>query len=208
MSDSQLHGKTFENRIKASSRFPGAATDATGHTAAFDIAARFDTSANLPTSIKTSCNTRIGLADARRFWALIDSFRMLVGLYRQTAHTKAFHTIHEFIIGPAELAMLRGGVTSAEVGALHEGISLEKFDRDDYRAARKWAAEATRTVRSRSLVRLDRKIDSKGQRRFQCSVDIEALVRACPGDRQMVYTKDFGDIALPLRLPSTSREFD
>lgn len=207
MSNSQLHGKTFEYRIRTSSRFPGAAADPTAHTAEFDIAARFDTSANpMPTSVKVTCNKLVGLADARRFWALVDSFRMLVGVYSQIGGYKRVHTIYEFLITPAVLGALRGSVTHAEVVALHDGISLDKFERGDYRAARKWAAEQTRDLRGHSLVTLNRKIDSKDQRRFQCSVGLDTLKTVCPEAQQSVYRTDFGGVALPLEILSSVRE--
>lgn len=189
-------------------------------TAAFDIEGRFDRRLGLPTSVKATGGDAVALADARRFWSISEPFRMLVGCYRQDGLHKVFHTIHEFVLYDAMLDALFGDIGQSEVAAIHEGVSLARFRRDDYEAARKWAHAAVEALASRrGLISLNPKIDSKGQRRLQCSVSLRALTSLAAqyssyfsGELEqtnhVIHQNQLGRIVLPLSLVSSQREFD
>jgi isochorismate synthase EntC len=209
MTRNQLHGKKFEDWIKACGRFPGSADAARSQTAPFDIEARFDREFGLPTSIKATGNRTIGLSDARGFWGIDQTIRMIVGTYRQAADRKTFFAIHEFILTAEALRNLRGHLSVVEVAELHQGISTNQFAAGDYKAARLWAKSQKKSLSHRmGKVVLNPKIDSKSQRRFQCSVSLTALIeQTTPTEAYCCHTERMGEFALPVDLFSTRREF-
>ena len=85
-SDNQMHGKSFENLIKAANGiFTYAAADRKrSPNDRFDIQAEDDCSRQFPTSIKSTQNSVVGLSDARLFWQSFNfvPYRILVGRYQ------------------------------------------------------------------------------------------------------------------------------
>lgn len=216
----QLHGKTFEDQLKAG-LFRGASDQGRSVNAGFDIEASFDRDLGLPTSVKASGGNVVTLADARRFWAIHQPFRMLIGRYRQLPDRKEFYAVEEFLVDEAMLNELRGEVTEDDVAAFHDGVGLAAFPTGQHQAARAWAANRLSQLKPRlGLVGLNRKIDSKGQRRLQASVSFKALHdlvgrhaqfrhsggRLRPTHR--VYSDRIGDIYLPLIVHGGAREFN
>ena len=209
MTRNQLHGKTFEDWIKACGRFPGSADAGRSPTAGFDIEPRFDRKMELPTSIKTTGNNIVGLSDARAFWAIDHDIRMIVGSYKQNPDRKTFATIHEFILSAEILLKLRGDISVAEVEALHQGISMANFPAGGHVGARIWAREQNACLKLRAgQVVLNPKIDSKRQRRVQCSIALIALIDvSIEGESYVCHRERMGDVALPYEQFSTRREF-
>lgn len=209
MTNNQLHGKTFEDQIKGCGLFPGASDQSRSITAGIDIEGRFDREKGLPTSIKTSGSRTITLSDARRFWAINYEFRMLVGIYEQVDGQKHFGVIHEFLLRPASLSELRGSVAAAEVERLHYGIGLAEFCTGEHFEARSWIAQELANLGSnQSRIVLNPKIDSKEQRRLQCSVSLGDLISATqPYGGHVAHTEHIGSLLLPIRLLSSRREF-
>ena len=220
MSRNQIHGKRFEDQIKGCGLFDGSADAGRSVHAIFHIEAKFDRSLHLPTSIKATGGKTVALADARKFWSLEGPFRLLVGSYLQRGAIKEFGEIHEFIIGAAELASLRGSATLREVRAIHEGLGLGPFPAGRHAAAREWARQQIDCLKPRlGAVLLNRKIDGRGQRRLQCSVPLAQLVSLTEATKILILNRppvhgyvlhvDFiGVLALPLRLLSGARERD
>ena len=176
MTRHQGHGTSFEDMIKGSGFFGGSANSRRPMTSAFDIEARFDKTLNLPTSVKVAKGNSITLSDARRFWSISQPFRMLVGSYRQRSSTKVFYTVHEFIVHGTMIHTLRGSIRQEDVAAIHDGIAMRVFGPGCHQNARAWVrAEVNAMSSRRGLVALNPKIDSKGQRRLQCSVLLSNL---------------------------------
>jgi hypothetical protein len=209
MTNNQLHGKTFEDQIKGCGMFAGAADQSRSVTAGIDIEARFDRVMALPTSIKTSGSRTITLSDARRFWAINFDFRMLVGIYEQIDRQKHFGIIHEFFLTPETLSELRGSVMAAEIERLHFGIGLAAFPAGQHIKAREWMAqELAAMAASQSRIVLNPKIDSKEQRRLQCSVSLGELINVTQAyGNHIVHTEHIGSLLLPIRLLSSRRQF-
>ena len=208
MTRNQLHGKKFEDLIKGCGLFPGASDQSRSSTVGMDIEARFDRMRELPTSIKATGSGVVTLSDARRFWAIEYPFRMLVGVYVQEENQKRFSIIHEFILLPADLGALRGNVTGAEVEALHVGIGLSAFPAGRHAEARAWIVTQKRELQERnSKVTLTPKIDSKRQRRMQCSLRLLDLTAVTERQRRhIVHTNKIGDLVLPFSLVSPPRK--
>ena len=210
MTRNQLHGKKFEDLIKACGLFPGSADGGRSVTASFDIEARFDKRRGLPTSIKSTASEVIGLSDARRFWSVNEDYRMIVGPFEQRVGIKKFAKIHEFLLDQEILQSLRGDVSLAEVQAFHEGLALKVFVAGTHDKARRWAKGQNKIFASRNCaIVLNPKIDSKTQRRLQCSVSLRILIKYCAGKGlHIVHDEWIGDLRLPLELNSSAREFD
>ena len=204
----QFHGKSFEDWVKGC-RFPGAADGGRSNTADFDVEARFDRGLGLPTSIKSGRGRHVALSDARRFWAIGREFRLLYGQYRQIGDEKNFGLVHEFLITPDILNGLRGEITAVDVEALHVGLGLALFPEGQHFAARAWVrAEKAKLSGRRGQIILNPKIDSKKQRRLQCSIKLGDLIAACePSGRYILHHQKVGTCFLPFRLESAKRQF-
>lgn len=208
----QLHGKQFEDMIKASGMYPGACDHSRSVAAGFDIEAGFDPSYGLPTSIKVSGDNTIELADARKLWTTVATqpFKLLIGFYRQGQTRKSFTEIMEFIFDPSMKKLLLGDLTLEEVTKFHEAISLKEFPQEDYKIARKWAKAHKKELQVRGgLIQLNQKIGSGRQRRLQCSVNVKKLIKhLSPMDNRMaVHELHYGDLALPFSITSGERKF-
>lgn len=212
MATNQLHGKQFEDIIKASSLFSGSSDFGRNATSKFDIEAKFDKIKNLPTSIKVSKGNIVGLSDARRFWSLDEDFRLLVSKYKQLDDRKSFYEIHEFKLDSSMLEILRGDLSFKEIENLHNGISLENFPLGKEKEARKWFRNEKQKLKNKlGFIKLNPKIDSKGQRRLQCSVSILDLVseiKKMNESNYILHDQSYGVLTLPIALISSSRIFN
>lgn len=190
MTSSQQHGFAVEERLAAEferyvSRHgvrPPASTPE--YTARFDVGAHRDPyGQGLPSSIKTAKyvgpHTLVCLSDAVRIASLSDvlKMRLLVVLYKQDKEHKVFGELREYIIEGKEWEQLMGQVPIEHIEAFSSAIKAPA----DYRQARSIARQWRDRLRQEypSAMRWNAKIDSKNQRRLQCSVrleDIEAVI--------------------------------
>lgn len=207
MTNNQLHGKKFEDIIKSCGLFLGSADCGRSPTAGFDIEARFDKVLRLPTSIKSTGSNIIGLSDARSFFSTSEKHRMLIGRYKQVGPHKQFHNVHEFILTRETLAKLRGEVTLEDVMAFHNGFLLSNFPIGTHAEARKWARQRKAALAGKqSMITLNPKIDSKSQRRLQCSLRLSGLIGLCePGGNYRLHEGSIGDLVLPVTQISSPR---
>ncbi|NJM50485.1 MAG: hypothetical protein HC843_06010 [Sphingomonadales bacterium] len=209
MSVNQLHGKRFEDFIKGCGLFPGASDQSRSVTAGFDIEAKFDRSKGLATSIKASGNDTIGLSDARRFFSVIQPYRMIVGRYRQSGGQKVFAEVHECILSQEAIVTLHGAMTLEIVTDFHEGLLLNNFPQDQHLAARAWAQDRKAALAQvETKIILNPKIDSKSQRRLQCSVHLGDLIEVSKAfDSYHLHDQSIGDFGLPIIQNSARRIF-
>jgi hypothetical protein len=207
MTNNQLHGKKFEDLIKSCGLFSGSADGGRSPTARFDIEAKYDKVLGLPTSIKSTGSNIVGLSDARSFFSISEKFRMLVGRYKQVGSQKHFHTVHEFILTPTTLAGLRGELTLEDVVDFHNGLLLTAFPAGSHVAARQWARQRKAAIANKvSMITLNPKIDSKSQRRLQCSLRLSELIELCePYGRHSLHEGHIGDLVLPTAQISSAR---
>jgi hypothetical protein len=213
----QKHGKQFEDALKAL-LFPGASDKSRKPTETFDIEAEFDRALGLSTSVKASkgCVT-VALADARRFWNIDTPYRLMVACWRQKSkNVKEFYDVHEFIMHGEILSQLRGAVSYNMIEGFHDGLGVKHFPQGQHIAARQWAKVRKKEIEALgSLLILNPKIDSKTQRRLQCSVKLSTLKRLadeCPVHAEgvanhVVHRQSIGDMILPLSIKSEPRQF-
>lgn len=162
----QNHGVIFEKWIR-DTFFDG--YEPQSYTQKWDIPA----SANkrfggIPVNPKaTKYHTAVDLGDALRQYKIDEEFYFVIGYWQQEEDKKRFVNVVAARIEPKEYRKLWGDVTLAD---------LEKFDAlvkntPDYLEARKVAQQMKKSKPfSSSVVALNPKIDSKGQRRLQCSL--------------------------------------
>ena len=207
MTINQLHGKKFEDLIKGCGLFSGSADGGRLPTAGFDIEARYDKLLGLPTSIKSTGGNIVGLSDARIFFSIAETFRMMVGCYTQKDSQKHFHTVHEFTLTPTILAELRGEVTLEDVDRFHNGLRLNAFPVGSHSEARQWARQRKVAIADkRSMITLNPKIDSKRQRRLQCSLRLSELIELCSAhETYELHENSIGAFVLPHAQISSAR---
>ena len=220
MSTNQLHGKTFEREVITTCfGFSDNEADSFSSTATFDIPFGITTCQHQsgdPVSIKTAAvkaaakSAIVCLSDARRVWSWNQPLVLVVGLYAQDDQEKVFHTVYEFHLKLTrdERNSLYGELTFEEVSHFHE--TLKTFGLGEHAKARVWAkCEKKRLAPRTGAIQLNPKIDSKLQRRLQCSVALAKLVEAC--NRTKRFTKDetgnYRGLPLPYRVKSSAREF-
>ena len=203
MKSSQKHGKIIEDMIKSS--FYGSSDNSRKHTSEFDIEASFDKALSIPTNIKTckdGCNPSVCLADARRFWKRNCKHRLLVLPYCQESDIKIFNSVFEFIFNESSLSNLKGNICFEDICDIHN--ELKEYE---YQEARNIAKENISNLLKykKSIIKLNPKIDSKYQRRLQCSISLCDLVKNIPHVKHDAF---FGDIVLPIKIKSSVRKFN
>lgn len=173
----QKHGKIIEDQVKAA--FSGASDYKRTQDAEFDIEAKFDKTNNLPTSIKTSKNNTICLADARRVWSINEDFRLIIVSYTQNREFKIPKTLFEFIITQKEWNILKGDMPFEAIEDFHNSFNLSKFPLGSHSQARIHTKEYKNRLTNEysSQIVLNPKVDSKTQRRLQASIGLNVLLK-------------------------------
>ena len=204
MSKNQLHGKTYEDYIK--SAFPGSADHGRPASAKWDIEDRYDKINHLSTSIKTSKGSSIELADARKIWQINEQYRIILGRYQQIGDVKDFYSLHEIIITKDEHSKLLGNIRLDEIESFHD--TLLHFKKGSHDEARRYAKSQKLLLANRSIITLNPKIDTKSQRRLQCSIPINRLLLEIKN--HLIYNIDdfFRGISVHFRMQSSEREIN
>lgn len=203
MSSNQLHGKKFEDILKAT--FSGSSDSARSQDSSWDIEAKFD-SDNLPISIKTkkiSKSMTIEMADARKFFTNTDEFKLIVALYEQIDNIKSCCKVIEFVVRKKDLKKLKGNIKTSDIINFHN--SLKSYPIGEHNSCREYAKEQKKLIQSSSFVKLNAKIDSKSQRRLQCSISLDDLISTIPESQTLVFTESYRELVLPLKIISDKR---
>lgn len=190
MGSSQQHGFVVEDLLKkevdryAAHQGVSPPQIESRYTAKFDIPSHRDPYGQaLPTSVKTSRfigpRTLVCLSDAVRIAGLteVPKMRLLVALYQQEGANKVFSEVREYLIEDEEWRKIMGDAPAELIEDFH--LALKEPDHKKARAvAREWKRRMADEFPS--AMRWNPKIDSKNQRRLQCSVrleDIEANIQ-------------------------------
>lgn len=189
------------------STFSGASDSKRTTTSIFDIEAIFDKDLNLNTSIKASKKNIVEMADARRFWNIKEDFRLLICKYIQIGNIKRFVEFHEIIITPKILNFLKGDINLKIIEDFHN--TLKNFETGRHIDARKYAKEHNTTIKNKykSLVQLNPKIDSKNQRRLQCSINLIDIAVNFP-ESYKIHNISYKGLVFPIMIESETRKFN
>jgi len=133
---------------------------------------------NIPVSVKTAkYGSPIGLGDARRQRSIDTPFMMIVGFWKQrTPSEKWFEEIGVAFFTVPVWGSLWGTLTFEEICAIDSRIKDLTLP---YKTARQIAQDwkGTNFSRAGSEIVINPKIDSKSQRRIQCSIPFSSFWR-------------------------------
>ena len=174
----QSHGNIFEDLVirerTGISKDRYDSLKPNGYTSVFDLSKGEGVDYN--GSIKTTNGNTICSGDVMRMITHND-YHLIVGVYTQKGGDKVFHTQYEFIITPDDREKLWGTMNEDNVGEFVEfvkNIPSGKEGQQSTKSTRKLLQE--RVQDPNSLMKLNPKVDSKNQRRVQCSVGIKQLI--------------------------------
>lgn len=170
----QSHGLVFEKWVR-DTFFGGYVPP--GYTQKWDIPAKVNKShGGVPVNPKaTKYGTPVDLGDALRQFDIAEPFILVIGYWRQEGDTKRFVNIAAPTITPEQWKKLWGPVTRAHLEKLDALIKDRSLD---YREARERAQAMKRTAPfNQSVIVFNPKIDSKTQRRLQCSLRFEDVFK-------------------------------
>ena len=162
----QNHGLVFEKWIR-DTFFEAYTPPST--TQKWDIPAEVNTRfGRIPVNPKAiKYGASVDLGDALRQIQIEEPFWLVVGFWQQEGSKKRFVNAVTARIEPPRWKALWGDVTLADVQKLDKIIK----ETPDYREARRLAAQMKKTAPfPSSIISLNPKIDSKTQRRLQCSI--------------------------------------
>ncbi len=176
----QAHGNYYEDlktrQITGLSKVDYDALKENGYTSGMDIMKGLLSISDY--SIKTTNGNKIDCGDVLRRRQETD-YNLVVGCYSQVGENKVFHTEYTFYIKPEHEQKLWGRMN---YNLLAEYVNYIKNI-----PAGKEAQQETKTERTvlknciedkNALIQINPKVDSKKQRRVQCSVKMSDLIKA------------------------------
>lgn len=207
--ESQYHGNAFEdtiiyfttgvNKTEYSKFIP--------YTASMDIQQGTLSDSNV--SVKTSKDGKyVCGADALNFYkhTSVSEFKLVVGVYHQTGNTKRYGSIYEFDFSPDIHPIVWGGLSETDLLSYKNYITSIPAGRDAQKEHNKiWKEKRKalmKTLSVKPIIQLNPKIDSKNQRRLQCSMTLNNMVANIP---YTVYTNNYKGLSLPYDQQSPPR---
>ncbi len=202
----QRHGVVFEQWIR-DSFFDG--YQPPGYTQKWDIPAEINRNhGGVAVNPKaTKYRTSVDLGDALRQFDIHEPFILIIGYWVQEGPKKRFVKIVAPRIEPEQWRALWGPVTREDLVRLDSMIKDRSIAHQEVRKrAKAMKAEAPFTE---SVFTLNPKIDSKGQRRLQCSLRFdEFFARLLPGvDMEPEDKPELWGVPFPGPLESGPRVF-
>ena len=176
----QAHGNYYEDlktrQITGLSKVDYDALKENGYTSGMDIMKGLLSISDY--SIKTTNGNKIDCGDVLRRRQETD-YNLVVGCYSQVGENKVFHTEYTFYIKPEHEQKLWGRMN---YNLLAEYVNYIKNIPAGKKAQQETKAERTHLKNcvsdKNALVKIHPKVDSKKQRRVQCSVKIKELIKA------------------------------
>lgn len=163
----QQHGLVFEEWVR-DNFFEGYKPP--GYTQKWDIPAAINRNhGGLPVNPKAiKYRSSVDLGDALRQFDIDEPFILIIGYWVQEEDRKRMVNIVAPVITPATMRQLWGDITREDLVRLDTLIKDRSLD---YREVRKQAQAMKKSPPfNTSIITLNPKIDSKGQRRLQCSL--------------------------------------
>ena len=197
----QAHGNAYEDIVTRERTGLGKteydSMKANGYTSSFDLVKGLVV--NYDGSIKTTGNNTICCSDIVRMMGH-KNYRLIVGCYTQEGDTKVFHTEYEFIITPEDYSTLWGDMEMSQVESFVDFVKHIPAGREAQQQTKPFREQLKEEVSSDSAIfTINPKVDSKKQRRVQCSVKLDDLLAS-----GVKYTKK----ALTLSIQSSRRRFN
>ena len=176
----QAHGNTYESavikEITGLSKEEYDALKDNGYTDEFDLVKGLIV--DYDGSIKSTGSNTIDCADIQKKMQHKE-YNLIVGKYDQVGDSKVFHTEYVFSIQPEHYNLLWGSMRVDDIDAFVnyvKSIPSGKIAQQDSKVARKIFKEEIQD--KKALYSINPKVDSKNQRRVQCSLKITELIAA------------------------------
>ncbi len=175
MPEVQLHGFDFENWIKETFF----AEFSVSYSNKWDIPAEFNTLPNipdefrhLPVSVKTCKNRKtIYFGDALRQFGIDEDFLLIVGFWEQSGKNKNFVAIEAVKATKQKWKNLFQPLMEKDIKLLDSTIKNREMN---YVEVKELAEKIKKSFPPTKIV-LNRKVDSKKQRRLQCSLTFKTF---------------------------------
>jgi len=179
MSEVQAHGNKYEDLVirerTGLSKKEYDKLKVNGYTSEFDLCKELIVDHDA--SVKTTSSNTICCSDLLKMMGHTGDYRLIVGCYKQVGKEKVFHTQYEFFIESRHYEMLWAGMKYDliedyvnKVKSLQKG---EEGQRQYQLVAEYWKSEVQS---DKSMFIINPKVDSKKQRRVQCSVKLDEML--------------------------------
>jgi hypothetical protein len=208
MPESQAHGFTWENSVlEGVYGITGAQVG--GYTRTHDVSAEENTLDGSCVSIKTSGSSSVDMGDARRVFHASSSgepFHMLLIQYQQEGEEKVLKSVL-YIDLTSSREKLFGDLSLEDISTMHEHLKAIPPGRASLDTRTEYKIRAAELRRKSGAISLRPKVDSKNQRRLQCSFsNIETFCAANPQRLISQNTEGiFRGFQLLMRIPSPRR---
>jgi len=202
----QRHGLVFEEWVR-NTFFAGHRPS--NYTQKWDIPAAVNTRfGRVPVNPKAAkYGTPVDLGDALRQFKIDEPFLLVIGFWRQEGEVKRFVNIVAPRIAPEQWRKLWGPVTLADLQRLDAVIKDKSLTPEQARAAARRIKSAPPFTQS--VIVVNPKIDSKTQRRLQCSLRFDDVFKHLvpDGNREMQDQPALWGVAFPTTVASKPRSF-
>ena len=176
----QAHGNYFEDiktrEITGMSKDEYDNLKDNGYTSSMDIVKGLYSDRDI--SIKTAKSKKVDCGDILRRRAETE-YDIIIGLWNQVGDTKVFHTEYTFHIKPEHESLLWGKMTYEKlrefdnyIKSIPEGRTAQQDTKVERQVLK------TITEDADAQMKIHPKVDSKKQRRVQCSFNIDRLIKA------------------------------
>jgi len=211
----QSHGIAYQNWVEKTF-FQGYSS---GHTDKWDIPAEVNVQGksalpsrlqNMSVSVKANkVGSALNLGDAMRQRATKENFLLVAALWKQdSSSTKEIQQVGVSVITIAQWAKLWGNVTMKDLQELEAIIKDTTKGYTETRvAARKWKADNAEILETAGIT-LNPKIDSKNQRRLQCSLSYKKFIEIAWFETQPPQDPLMCGISVPKKMSSAPRVFN
>jgi len=215
MAEVHKHGNLFEaeiiNTLTGKSKEEYQTLMEGGYTSSFDMAKGVGGS-DKNYSIKATGSSSIGCGDILRFFKHCrdTDFTMIVGVWKQINPTqKQYSEIYEINFTTETFSKVWGSMTLDMLEPFDKYVKSIPPGREARDANKKLWKEKRKEIFNqveKCLMKIDAKIDSKNQRRVQCSVALDDLIGN--GLTVTKYTDNYHTIQLPYVQDSEPRTFN
>ena len=174
----QVHGNVFEDIIIR--EFTGISKKEydklkpNGYTSSFDLVKGIITKFNY--SIKTTGKMTVECADILKRMSEKE-YKLIVGCYNQRGENKIFHTQYEFFITSDDSLKLWGDMTYEQIEQFVNFVKAIPPGKEGQKNTLKERNILKKQIQCKnSLMKINPKVDSKNQRRVQCSFKLDKML--------------------------------
>ena len=176
----QQHGNYFEDlKIKELTGYGKEEYDSfksNGYTSSMDLVEGLYVDRNY--SIKTAKGNKVDCGDILRRM-VEDDYNIVVGLWKQSGDNKIFHTEYTFNIKPEDMVKLWGNMRYEDVKDFDSFIKSIPSGKEAQQTTKAERTSRKKTLADKNaLMVIHPKVDSKNQRRVQCSFKIDQMIKS------------------------------